>query len=56
MREYNLYYNGKKINKMPLTIDDVNEIKSRSVIRHIEGRHSQDIPVSGIRIIERIVF
>ena len=57
MRVYNIYYKHERINKTPLTKDDVNKIKTQKII-HKAGPHNtvEEIPVDRIRFVGCVVF
>ena len=57
MRVYNIYYKHERINKTPLTKEDVNKIKIQKTIHKAGPRNSvEEIPVDRIRFVECVVF
>lgn len=57
MRSYNIYYKNEKINKTPMTREDVDALYSQETIVRAGNNGGIDtIPVSRIRVIERVTF
>lgn len=57
MRAYNIYYKQQRINKTPLSADDVNIIKSQKFVNKIQNKNLvEQIPVDEIRFVECIMF
>ena len=53
----NIYYEGKQVNRRPLTEDDVNEIRKHSVINIMESQHHmKQVRTNDCKFIKRIVF
>lgn len=61
MRTYNLYYKQERINKRPLSKEELDYIKQYEVIRKVDDKSStnkqiHEIPVKALRIVEQITF
>lgn len=57
MRSYNIYYKNEKINKTPMTQEDVATLCSQEMITRAGSNGGIDtIPVNRIRVIERVTF
>lgn len=57
MRSYNIYYKNEKINKTPMTREDVDALYSQeTIVRAGNNGGIDSIPVNRIRVIERVTF
>lgn len=57
MRSYNIYYKNEKINKTPMTQEDIAILYSQDTITCTGNNGGIDnIPVNRIRVIERVTF
>lgn len=57
MRHYNIYYRNQKINKKPLTKEELDYIKQYEVINKVKDKDTvEKIPVRLIRVVEHITF
>lgn len=55
---YNLYYMGKRINKRELSLEEVNEVKSRAHIYRIDKETNKKviIPTNQVQCIECVII
>ena len=56
MKVYYAYHNGVKINSVAMSKDDVEKLKTHTVVKYLDAGRLVDIPVKELRIVERIVF
>ena len=57
MRSYNIYYKNEKINKTPMTQEDIATLYSQDTITRAGNNGGIDnIPVNRIHVIERVTF
>lgn len=57
MRSYNIYYKNEKVNKTPMTQEDIATLCSQDTITRASSNGGIDnIPVNRIRVIERVTF
>lgn len=54
MQGYNLYYQGKRLNKLVLTPDEITNIKNTRYVQQVDPKEHvvTEIPVSKIRFIK----
>lgn len=57
MRVYNIYHKQERINRTPLSTEDVEKIKSQKFVNKIQDKNLvEQIPVDKIRFVECIMF
>ena len=57
MRTYNLYFKQAKVNKKPLTKEELEYIKQYEVIKKVQPDNTTiEIPIKSLRIVEQITF
>lgn len=57
MRVYNIYHKQERINRTPLSTEDIEKIKSQKFVNKIQDKNLvEQIPVDKIRFVECIMF
>lgn len=55
MRTYNIYYNNEKVNKVPVSKEDADKIRSQQSVTKA-GKVLSHIPVNRLRFVEVVTF